>query len=331
MIKNRYPFISILRILSMMWIVFGHWCSYKNIYIYDMGGVAVCLFLLISGYLCGKAEIADSGQWIIKKFKRLYVPLIVWTIILILIGLLQGNFREEYIPSLFGMCGLSEIFLWVKIASAPEMWQTWYITVTLVCYLLAVMIKNSSVNLTLKRNLKKTLLIVLLVDVLFAYMGVQLSCILQFFIGFYCAEDKYGIELKKQVKVSALLMFLMITIRILSHSLIDNTVLYCRIISPWMKNIICIFIFVFFKYVSTKYEHILSVVANRKVCIVLDKLSYEIYIVHVAFLQNFSNYFNSILPTYLVDIVFLVYVFLSAIFLERISSVIIGKRREVLV
>ena len=225
------------------------------------------------------------------------------------------------------MYGLSEIFLWVRIANAPEMWQTWYVTVTFVCYLMAVLLKNSYVNLQIKKTLKKTLLISLFVDAIFAYIGVQISCIIQFFIGFYLAEDDCDGQLKSQVIVSALMMFLVVAIRILSHSLIENTVLYCRIIAPWTENVICIFVFVFFKYISLKHEQSIFKIANIKACITLDKLSYAVFIVHMAFLKNFYRYFDC-LPGYIIDIIFLIYVFIASTFLEKLSSAILTKRRE---
>ena len=43
----------------MISIIIGHWCTFAGIYIYQLGGIGVEVFLFLSGYIYGQKKIPN--------------------------------------------------------------------------------------------------------------------------------------------------------------------------------------------------------------------------------------------------------------------------------
>lgn len=70
--------ISIMRILAMFSIIVCHLLqAYNNRYCW-LFNIGVWVFLAISGYLYGCKVIEDWGHWFKTRFKKLYIPYILF-------------------------------------------------------------------------------------------------------------------------------------------------------------------------------------------------------------------------------------------------------------
>lgn len=83
-----FAFIAFLRAAAVALITNSHFKDVYPIEALSFGGlIGVALFYIISGYLLVSIkEDTPFGKWYVKKLIRLYVPLFIWNIVLILAG-----------------------------------------------------------------------------------------------------------------------------------------------------------------------------------------------------------------------------------------------------
>lgn len=88
-------FIDVLRAVATVFILNSHFDKLYPIEIAIGGEYGLALFFIIAGFLSAKVNKDTKFlQWYFKRFLRLYIPLILWTMILLVI-------REESIQSLW--------------------------------------------------------------------------------------------------------------------------------------------------------------------------------------------------------------------------------------
>ena len=61
--KNFDFRISFVRVLAMLSVILGHWCSFAGIYTYQLGGIGVQIFIFLSGYIYGQKDIPNIMAW----------------------------------------------------------------------------------------------------------------------------------------------------------------------------------------------------------------------------------------------------------------------------
>ena len=86
--------ISIVRIVSMFMILICHFCNEMGNKLGSVLGqtfnVGVFIFIIISGYLFGKKNIDKPVNWIIKRIKKIMVPVWIWVAVVNIIYLMKG-------------------------------------------------------------------------------------------------------------------------------------------------------------------------------------------------------------------------------------------------
>ena len=84
--KEKSLAISLVRILATVAIVLCHYLqAYHDKWAWVLN-VGVQVFLVLSGYLYGHKEVSHWGKWFFNRFVKLYVPLYIFsTIVLLLI------------------------------------------------------------------------------------------------------------------------------------------------------------------------------------------------------------------------------------------------------
>lgn len=84
--KEKSSAISLVRILATASIVVCHYLqAYHDKWAWVLN-VGVQVFLVLSGYLYGHKNVAHWGKWFFNRFVKLYVPLYIFsTIVLLLI------------------------------------------------------------------------------------------------------------------------------------------------------------------------------------------------------------------------------------------------------
>ena len=134
--KRQYDYsISLLRIISMLFIITCHISShYNNVALAQFFNVGVPIFALISGYLYGGKDTEPSADWLIKRYIRLEMPIIMWAIITTVLALIKNTNTPtwyQYIFLLFDLQGLNFILTGINdIFVGP-----WFFTSIMGCYL----------------------------------------------------------------------------------------------------------------------------------------------------------------------------------------------------
>jgi len=263
----------------MLSIIAGHWCSYAGIYLYDMGGLGVHIFLLLSGYLCGIKEVSQPIQWYKKRFIRIMKPMWIWTIILIVVAILFGTFQVGYFTSLLGLNGIGWI-LPFTLPSTSDMSHTWFVTVILICYLIVPLLQKIEWQKKAKAHVLFGTLILLQFGLVF--IGVQLIFFVQFIIGYYLSKVQKG---RKLISLG-LLVIAVSAMRLIAHSVEVSEVLYGSIIAEWSENIIGLFIFLLFEELCSRFQSVSEKISENQFVKWLDEASYPAYITHYAFLHG---------------------------------------------
>jgi peptidoglycan/LPS O-acetylase OafA/YrhL len=154
-----------IRTLAMLSIVVTHlFQAYRNIWA-DVFNTGVQVFLVMSGYLYGYKNITDWRGWVRKRFKKIYLPYLVFLIAVIP---LYALFHEEamkwkVLPLYF--CNLQG-FRFLRggtFARIEGIRHVWFITAIMVAYLSTPFLQR------LKKN-SKVALPALLMLIAVAYM-----------------------------------------------------------------------------------------------------------------------------------------------------------------
>lgn len=93
MTVSKYDYsVSVTRVCAMFFIIICHLGSYFGLVpVGQFFNVGVPIFFLISGYLYGDKKIFDTGKWIKGRLVRIYVPLLLWGIVMMGLILLRGQ------------------------------------------------------------------------------------------------------------------------------------------------------------------------------------------------------------------------------------------------
>lgn len=77
---GKSPTISLIRMLAMLSIIACHFCQYYNNEWAWWLNIGVQVFFILSGYLYGNKDIADSIGWIKRQFIKILVPYYIFLI-----------------------------------------------------------------------------------------------------------------------------------------------------------------------------------------------------------------------------------------------------------
>lgn len=86
--------ISLVRFVSMVFIVVCHFMQYYNMKLAFLFNVGVQMFFCLSGFLYGNKKIDTPLNFIVKNFKKILIP--YWIFIVFAIGI-YSIFAREYI------------------------------------------------------------------------------------------------------------------------------------------------------------------------------------------------------------------------------------------
>ena len=324
--KKSYPFISILRVLAMISIVAGHLCSYFDVYLYDLGGVGVEIFLAISGYLYGQRLIKYKAKWLYGRLMRIMIPVWIWTVFLFLLGSIIDKPHFDLLPCLIGVQGTGFLTPF-NLPIYRAMSHTWFVTTILICYLFTLVLCNEKGLSFVDKYKWQITIMSCIAQIILARIGFQIGYFIIFFTGFIIARLGKS-DISKRALLSFIAMFILGATRILLHGL-ENW-FYNSVIAIWSAGAIGIFSLCFFEWLGTKWSASVEKIANLAVWKYLDKVSYPIYIVHYCFLHGFLDVANMAVNPMLQLLLCLVLTGFSAAVLEKTTE-IVRKRRDDLI
>lgn len=282
--------------------------------------MGVYLFLIISGYLYGKKDIAKNTtytKWIISRGKRILIPLYVFMIILFCIYIALGLKIEplNWIIYIFNLQGLE-----IYVHGAEHLW---YLTIAMVCYFITPILDKN------KYKLNKQKLIVFFIG----YVAIQLITsyfiyeqfgryliliglyIVSYLLGFYWNSE--SIDFKMFILYCISLIFAL-TLRIIGMIMFDGSILYDVLIVGYTHCLLGLSIFFIGFYIVKQFkQNILFSIVKK-----FDAISYEIYLVHYMFIVGPISLFfvNSTISNSLIVIITS---YITALILNKICRFII--------
>ena len=302
--------IQITRVLAMLFIIICHlFQELNNNYFSNLAqffNVGVFIFIFLSGFLYGNKKIDNSIKWIIKRYKRINIPIIITILILIVINKLDLVVSVKTM-AIYLSC--TQYFL----GSVKGAAHLWFISIIMICYLFTPLLS------CIKKNKLKYLIIVLLfLGCFFSYVNSKLGMIF-FYLDTYLIG--YFIKYKKinfKIYIPVICLIFSIIARILGHHFLDNTILYSCIIFSISEILFSIsFYFILSIFLEKKQNK------NNSLIDYFDNLSYYIYITHYTFFVGplrTMNLFNSVTINILIT---LLCSYISAVILSVLDKRII--------
>lgn len=287
--------LSFVRVVAMLSIILGHWCTWKGINTFQLGGLGVEIFLLLSGYLYGTKEISNKVTWgknrVLRLMPSLWITVVIHQVLLIVAG---HDLRiSSLLLYLFDIQGLNRIIVNVDLPTYLGMGQTWFITVIVVCYFLMTLLKNSKFEKTVDCHTDLFFILSICIQILLAYLGIQLAYIIQFFIGYFLSRKRYWNRSEQEIKMkgrvvafTTVLMAVMLVSRFALHSMIDGSLFYDRIISRWSFNFLALWIVICLLQSGVKFPHFFERITSNKWWECLDHISYPLFLAHYMFVKG---------------------------------------------
>lgn len=313
---NQNNSIILIRVFAMVLILACHIVQeHSNEYIKMTAqflNVGVSIFILISGYLYGTKKINENYvQWIIKRAKRILIPLYIFMAYLLIIYLIKGiNISIfNWIAYILNLQGFQ-----IYIHGAEHLW---YLTVIMICYTVTPILDRNKKKLN-KKNIKILIPILIFIQVLTTYfintqIGIYLIYILLYIIS-YIVGNSVNISISnKKIFLAFGIGIISITIRLIGKFLLDDTRIYNVIIVGYTQAIIAFSIFYIFAYLGNKFK------ANS-VIKYIDSISFEVYLVHYMYMVGpvrFMGLTNSFILNTIITIIASV---ITAILLKKICK-----------
>ena len=286
MIISEKTSISLIRVFATILILLCHILPTFENSILQMSSqffnVGVHIFLIISGYLYGKRKINSNTtytKWLIKRAKRILLPLYIFLAILLSIYLIKG-LEIKLFNWIINILNLQAMEVYIHGAQ-----HLWYLTVAMVCYFVTIALDINREKFT-KKNVIKLLICIAIIQIITSYyiyeqLGIYLLYILLYISSYFVGMNwnSENINIKYVIKFG-IILFLAATVRILGRVAFDGSILYNIMIVGYTQSIIGYSLFFIIFYIGTRLGE------KSKFYIVkfFDNISYEIYLVHYMFI-----------------------------------------------
>ena len=319
--------ISIVRIVSMFMILICHFCNEMGNKLGSVLGqtfnVGVFIFIIISGYLFGKKNIDKPANWIIKRIKKIMIPVWIWVAVVNIIYLLKGiplNF-VGIISYIFDMQG------WFGIMNGLE--HLWFLSVIMICYFVTPFLEKIRKN---QLNFLKIIVAIFIASIIFSFVNVKLGryifdvnlYISAYYYSFF--ENKFKKNKTNIFTYMGIIILSMIT-RVICRKFLDETVVYTNIVVLYTQSLIAFSVFRILQSLKIK---------NIKLKIVehLDEISYYIYIVHYVFCVGPVDILGKWGKNYIIQlIVTIILSYVCAVLLRKVTlscnNIFIGNDKKI--
>ena len=247
-------------------------CHFAQAYGYNIAfllNVGVQLFFLTSGFLYGKIEITNTLEFYKKRFTKIYIPYVFFVSIVLfvqgLLGTWQVNVQDVAVYAL-NLQG----FISTSVAGLNHLW---FLLVLMVCY---------AVTPLLQRLFKSypwwlVVMIMLTASIIeFAFIQKMYSACAWILI--YVAGMAYGKYAKAKVSLSIIVGSAVVLAGMLPFFTVDRLVdADWAHYNVWFHCALAGFVFASMNYALPK---IITDTANLPILKQVDKISYEVYLVH---------------------------------------------------
>ena len=258
------------------------------------------LFFVVSGYLAGLKE-SHNLAWLSRRITRIIVPYYVVILLALIIYFVFK--REEFsISSTLHLLtftqGTNYIYWpYEGYMASCGFGHLWFITVMLLCIIITPLLKFVTRNQGLTPTLLILAVMILIIQPMMIYVGLQLSYLISYIVGYRFAKIEVTSKEKLSVVFWCSFVFLIFAsvLRLMGRVYIDGTDLYDRYIALLSQSSMGIFLFISVFYFKRKLA-ILDKLYSSKPILWLATYTYEIYLLHYFFLKSpwhFSKYFEN--------------------------------------
>lgn len=323
--KKYYGEIVLLHLIGAIMILMCHFTQKERMSaLGELFITAVPLFLFIAGFLSGLKPNIEKG-WIFKRAVRILTPFYLWVFPCLLVLWLSNHNDVDWKQLLFlstNMQGLNYIYWKSELYSAVSgLGQLWFTTEIMMCYFLVPFFNK----LVKKIGNKKTIwtislcVIVLVIQPLFIKIGIQISYIITFFVGYLVS--RFGCEINNKLMLKTTSVCIVITVgRFILMRQIDGTDYYDRYYALLSAAVIGVWIFFFVFWISSKFPKQIDSLSKNIIISFLSEISFEIYIVHFWFLNGKWQVANYISNAFVSDIIVVVLTIIFGTALHLVSE-----------
>lgn len=329
---QRYSFISLSRIIGMIMIILCHIVKFYtfipgNVYLGQIFGAGVYLFLFISGYLYGNKVISKFKTFFARKFLSITFPAILFTIVMIALNIFANtemsiNSIIAYSLDLEGLLFLNWSFFGSFFSEITNLGTLWFTTVIFLCYLLIPLLQF----VTNKFGSKIKLILILS-----AVIGVPLSIALLnyinagYFITFAIGYFSGNLKLLEKIRLRSLVLFTIATTIFLAGRFIMSIYLsdtYLHYLFTFLQSSTTgVFVVIILAYLSSAFQNFFQKLSEHKIIKTMDSYSYYVYLTHGVFTTvPFVVYGFTSLP--ISTILFISLTVISAVLLKLITDLI---------
>lgn len=304
---ERNLFVSFSRVMAMLFIIACHFCAHLgNNMLSEVFQIGVFIFFFISGYLYGDKKIDDYKLWFLNRVKRIFIPLYLY--ILLNICLHGGiTINKTLIFQLFNLQGLFMIFQKMSLIDGP-----WFFTVIMICYILLIFIKKEEDKLD-KYSTYGILILLVILFILFKFININISGLVLFLLGYLSKRRKLiNIDKINIFVIYSIVFIACYIVRLLLHSMINNTFAYNQVIVPILNMIITFTLMAIWNYMVNNISWLKSIIKSKGF-ILVDKVSIYVYLIHGYFIND-SFIFENNIGTVLVSFILIVVLSIAASF-----------------
>ena len=332
---NRNVGISLLRVCSMLMIVLCHYSNYIGLsWLAQFLNVGVYTFLLISGWLYSRKTIANPREWILSRWKKLCIPVLVWMFIVIVYGIV---IEKEFPPisdillfatNLQGLSWVLPFFTHIHSDGVlGGLGNLWFVTAIMLCYMMLPAVKKHEQSGS-KQNRIVYGIGSIVCFIFLGFFKINLAYFICFMIGYALGKnDNEAVIGAREYIFLSIGMICAIIFRLVAKHFIDGTAGYDVIIVGITHTVIAIWIFFTIRLLDEKIGWIHSL-ASSKVIQKCDAMSYFIYITHYYFLVRRFGLKNMVPGIPLQTVLFCVLSLATALIVKWISEKILSFRAK---
>ena len=275
--------IALIRVVAMCSIVLCHIVQeYKSVsFMGQFFNVGVFIFIFMSAFLYGRKEIYHIGEWLLKRATRLYIPVYIYMIALLVMQLSVNDVINLKQYGLY-VIGVQGFFSAVQGAA-----HLWFITAIVICYLITPILYKLKAYVQTQRlaQLCTIFVMLMLTQVIISYsLGTlpgRYMCYINLYILGYYLSFLYECKLnKKAICWLTFAMAIAVILRVVSRKYIDGSIFYSNIIVLYSQSMLAIWTYLMLYRLDLVYTKFQGVI------IYLDSISFEIYIVHYIFVTG---------------------------------------------
>ena len=271
---KKQVYIQVYRILAMFSIVICHICEESSISIISKLGqvfnVGVFCFLFISGFLHYGKTVNNYFSWVIKKCKKIIIPMYLFLIFLFTVNIINNDFSLLSIPIYF-------FNLQYYLGYTTGGGHLWFLTVIMICYIFFPLFQKIEKKISIFYILILILVLGTISSYLSSKIGLTIMCLFSFFVGY--AIKKYEKKINITIAGSLGLILFSILFRATTIYYFDDTPIYNIVFFTISHLLLGIGTFFLIKNLFENLKE--NAIINH-----LDSLSMYIYIVHNPFISK---------------------------------------------